>query len=419
MRAYVIADLGFGDAGKGLLTDFLVRGSGAKLVVRYNGGAQAGHNVVAPDGRHHTFSQFGSGTFVPGVRTFLSRHVVVHPTALLRENAALRAIGIDDALERIAISGDALVVTPYHQERNRRRELARGENRHGSCGVGVGEAVGHALAFPGDAVRFADLADLGKLRRKLARIRDYAPADVDIERWIDLSRGVAHLAAEWAPQPVVVFEGAHGVLIDEWHGFHPYTTWRDCTFAPARELLAGADVTSIGVLRAYAVRHGPGPFPTEADIGDAPPEHNAFNEWQGAVRRGWFDAVLARYAIEALGGVDALAVTHLDWLDRRPRWTYCDAYEPAIALRPSFDRDLDRQQRLGETLASVRPLLRDCAARDAVDAIEAITGAPVAIGSRGPTASDVFFRTEMPFRGSTPVSDDFRRHTSGPSRAAG
>jgi adenylosuccinate synthase len=421
VRALVIADLGFGDAGKGLLTDFLVRETGAKLIVRYNGGAQAGHNVVAPDGRHHTFAQFGSGTFVPGVRTFLSRHVIVHPTALLREDAALRSIGITDALDRITISGDALVVTPYHQSLARRRELARGDARHGSCGVGVGETVGHALAFPGDAVRFADLGDAARLRRKLARIREYAPDDIDIERWIEPARSVAHLAGDWSPQPTAVFEGAHGVLLDQWHGFHPYTTWSDCTFAPARELLSGADVTTIGVLRSYAVRHGPGPFPTEANIPNAPAEHNATNEWQGAVRRGWFDAVLARYAIEAIGGVDALAITHLDWLARLAQWTYCDAYSVEDRHSCLSRPPKDRQECLSSTeaLRLVRPVLHHCPAREAevLDAIEAITRTPVAFASVGPSATDV--RTRSPLRGSTPLSDDFRRHTSGPSRAAG
>src|SRR3954471_16685245 len=126
MRAIVIVDLGFGDAGKGLLTDYLVRRTGARMVVRYNGGAQAGHNVVAPDGRHHTFAQFGSGTFVPGVRTFLSRDVVVHPSALPREELALRSAGVTDGFERLSISADALVITPYHQALGRMRELARG-----------------------------------------------------------------------------------------------------------------------------------------------------------------------------------------------------------------------------------------------------------------------------------------------------
>ena len=132
LRAFAVVDLGFGDAGKGLLTDFLVRRTGASVVVRFNGGAQAGHNVVTSDGRHHTFSQLGAGSFVSGVRTFLSRDVVVHPTALLREAEALREKGVRGALERVAISEHARIVTPYHQALNRLRELARGPDASSS-----------------------------------------------------------------------------------------------------------------------------------------------------------------------------------------------------------------------------------------------------------------------------------------------
>src|SRR5664279_3027640 len=101
MRAYIVLDLGFGDCGKGLLTDFLARRTSAGLVVRYNGGAQAGHNVVAPDGRHHTFSQFGSGTFIPGVKTYLSKYVLIHPGALLVEGNILEKLGVRDAFSRL------------------------------------------------------------------------------------------------------------------------------------------------------------------------------------------------------------------------------------------------------------------------------------------------------------------------------
>ena len=115
LRASAVVDLGFGDSGKGLATDWLVRTTGADVVVRFNGGAQAGHNVVTPDGRHHTFSQLGAGSFVEGVRTFLSRDVVVHPTALVREAAVLAERGVPDPLARVAVSERALVITPFHQ----------------------------------------------------------------------------------------------------------------------------------------------------------------------------------------------------------------------------------------------------------------------------------------------------------------
>lgn len=421
MRAIVIVDLGFGDAGKGLLTDYLVRRTSARTVVRYNGGAQAGHNVVTPDGRHHTFAQFGAGTFVPGVRTFLSRDVVVHPTALLREELKLRTVGVTDALERLAVSADSVVITPYHQALGRLRELARGSARHGSCGVGVGEAVAHDRARRGEAIRMSDIAAGERLRGKLRRIRDYTWAEVRslgspavdergifdrsevMQQWIDEARTVApFIAAEdaWIPQSddTVIFEGAQGVLLDEWHGFHPYTTWSTCTSAPAAALLSqfapDAEVSAIGVVRTYGVRHGPGPFPTEDDLSDVPQEHNRFNAWQGGVRRGWFDGVLTPYAIEADGNIDALAVTHCDWLSQRATWTYCSSYLGEAALHPSPVRSLDRQEQLASKLASVQPVLQQCPANEQAvfDTIEEITGKPVALGSRGPSADHVFIR---------------------------
>ncbi|MEI6292003.1 MAG: adenylosuccinate synthetase, partial [Chloroflexota bacterium] len=159
MRAFIIVDLGFGDSGKGLLTDFLARQYQAGVVVRYNGGAQAGHNVVLPDGRHHTFSQFGSGSFIPGVRTYLSRRVVIHPGALLVEGTILQEKGLPDVFSRLRMSEEALIITPFHQAANRIKEIVRGADRHGSCGVGVGEAVEDASAHPGDSVQAGDLAN--------------------------------------------------------------------------------------------------------------------------------------------------------------------------------------------------------------------------------------------------------------------
>ena len=167
MNAYIVVDLGFGDSGKGLLTDFLVRRTGATIVVRYNGGAQAGHNVVTPEGVHHTFAQFSAGCFVPNVRTFLSRHVVVHPTALLVEARALCEKGVPDVFGRIRISERARIITPFHQAAGRIRELARGESKHGTCGVGVGETVKDALENPEGAILAGDLRNVAKLRRQL------------------------------------------------------------------------------------------------------------------------------------------------------------------------------------------------------------------------------------------------------------
>ena len=118
----------------------------------------------------------------------------------------------------------------------------------------------------------------------------------------------------------VVFEGAQGVLLDEWHGFHPYTTWSTTTFANAETLLAetGQTAARLGVVRCYLTRHGPGPLVTEDPTLELADRHNARNQWQGRFRTGHFDAVALRYALEVAGGVDGIALTHLDAAARQP-----------------------------------------------------------------------------------------------------
>src|SRR5262249_4473107 len=143
----------------------------------------------------------------------------------------------------------------------------------------------------------------------------------------------AWLTRELAAPGAAVLEGAQGVLLDEWAGFHPHTTWSTCTFERALELLREhafpGTLSRVGVMRTYAVRPSAGPMPTEdATLAPLLPErHNTEGPWQGHVRRGWPDFVLARYALEVCGGADALALTHLDALDRVPAWRACTAYE--------------------------------------------------------------------------------------------
>lgn len=454
-QAILVADLGFGDAGKGGIVDYLTRVHTAQTVVRYNGGAQAAHNVVTPDGRHHTFAQFGAGSFVPGARTLLSRFMLVDPLALLAEERHLRTVGVGDALARLFIEREALVVTPLHQAMNRLRELRRGAGRHGSCGMGIGETMADALARPDEALRTGDLADPAVVRRKIALLqaakraeldalpplvpdgeatrRELAPlldpriGDTCAEVYADILRRVTLIdrdrAARLLRQPgTVVFEGAQGVLLDEWHGFHPYTTWSTTTFANADTLLAEADypgaVTRLGVLRAYSTRHGPGPFVTEdAALTTALPDrHNATNAWQRAFRVGHLDLVATRYALAVAGPVDALAVTNLDRLTGRPAWTVCDAYHyagppadltglfahsgPLIqSILPHCPPDLDRQATLTARLAACQPIYDDYPRAAAPDdpgrawpawceRLGDWLGAPVTLASAGPTAVD-------------------------------
>ncbi|MBO2446303.1 adenylosuccinate synthetase [Actinomadura barringtoniae] len=405
MAHTIVVDLGFGDAGKGTVVDRLSsRGlEPVHAVVRFNGGAQAAHNVVTPGGRHHTFAQFGSGTFTPGVRTHLSRFMMADPLALAAEAAHLRDVGVPDALDRLTVDRDALLTTPYHRAAGRARELARGAARHGSCGMGVGETAAYALAYD-DAPRAGDCLSPARLRRRLTALRDWCreafpeselpPVEDCADAFVAFGERVrivdgTHLHGLLRAGNVV-FEGAQGVLLDEWHGFHPYTTWSTTTFANAETLLAeaGESATRLGVLRAYATRHGPGPFVTEDKVltGALPDPHNGTGRWQGSFRVGHLDLVALRYALDVVGGVDELAVTHLDVARARPDLMVCRAYEGMGPLQAGPPGDLARQEALTGRLLTARPVLEPLG--DPVRVIEEASGAPVTLESYGPTSSD-------------------------------
>lgn len=441
-RLAALVDLGFGDCGKGLFTDALCRRWPVHTVARFNGGAQAGHNVVLPDGRHHTFSQFGAGTFVPGVRTLLASPVVVHPTALLVEERFLRRAGVDDALSRLTIAARCRVTTPYHQAAGRLRERLRGTQAHGSCGVGVGETVAHAIDHPDEALHYADLAHPRRTRDKLAAIRRTLAAQFDAcahdgdeellalrddalaERWLEQACRLAQrsapadeaaVAAGFRREGTLLFEGAQGVLLDESRGFHPHTTWSDVTPAAAQAVAAAAGVDEpvarLGIVRAYLTRHGAGPFPTHDAALDVLAEpHNDDHGWQGRFRRGHPDALLLRYAAAAAGPLDGLLVSHLDALDRATlRW--CSGYEADDAAdlceRDAADArrivgltlgphgDLAYQERLTRLLERARPAY-DAApvasAGELLERMEAIAGCGAWFTSRGPTHADVSAR---------------------------
>ena len=425
----IVADLGYGDAGKGTVTDWLcspaargARGPGLRTphsVVRFNGGAQAAHNVVTADGRHHTFAQFGSGMFTPGVLTHLSRFMLVDPLALPAEAAHLASAGVAAPWDRLTVDRDALLTTLFHRAANRARERARGAGRHGSCGMGIGETVRYALEFPADAPRAGDCASPLLLTRKLELLTDWLAAEYgpaachepggdrvppvgDVCRaFRAFAERVALVDDGYLPGLLragpVVFEGAQGVLLDEWHGFHPYTTWSTTTFANAETLLAeaGQTATRLGVIRCYLTRHGPGPLVTEDPTLELTDRHNRRNEWQGPVRAGHFDAVALRYAIEVAGGVDSIALTHLDTAAHR-RLLHCDRYladGKAIDRLPvGTDHDLVRQERLTNLLLRALPRYADSGApvpaADWPDVVAGALSSQLSLLSFGPTNRD-------------------------------
>lgn len=396
----IVVDLGYGDAGKGTTIDWLcsqaVSAGRNAAVIRFNGGAQAAHNVVASDGRHHTFSQFGSGTF-HGVRTHLSRFVAVDPIALSAEADRLSIPGL---WELLTVEEGALLTTPWHRAANRIRESRRGADRHGSCGMGVGETVAFSLAHPDLAPRVGDILAPSRLIARLAAVRDALTDELGdlgyqppISAVADAFRafasrvpivGPSYLSALLASGPCF-FEGAQGVLLDEWRGWHPYTTWSTTTFDNALSLLDGVCAYRLGVVRTYTTRHGPGPLVTFSPSlsSSLPDVHNGTGRWQGAFRVGHFDAVAHRYAIEVCTGVDGLALTHLD----APVSSLCNAYSDGTGrLIPGELGDLAYQEKLTSYLTTASPVLTPVT--DWVPEVSAALGAPVVLESRGPTAAD-------------------------------
>jgi adenylosuccinate synthase len=411
-RAIVTIGLGFGDEGKGATVDYLTRRYDADLVIRYSGGSQAGHNVELPDGRRHTFAQFGAGTLA-GARTYLGHAMVIDPPALLREARHLGALGVSEPARQATIHPQCLVATCWHRTMNRLRELSRGADRHGSCGQGIGEARRYWLAHGQDAIFAADLRTPDVLCTKLELLRQRSLLDMqdllpripsdrlaDFDLWRmdneaemdELGEAAASGVTISAAVPnfhTAVFEGAQGVLLDEYRGFHPYTTWSTVTLHHAWELVSRMDVDAVSVLgitRAYTTRHGAGPLPTysaelTARLLDPGNPHNA---WQGSLRCGWLDLPLLRYAAACVGPLDGLVVNHLDQVTDTD-YFICEAYRN-VALPVAAAPDLSAQSRLAEALASAEPLLM----RADVERIMQSLGetAPVALRGAGTTCED-------------------------------
>lgn len=348
-RSIIVAGLGFGDEGKGSIVDFLCAATGSKLVCRYNGGPQAAHHVVNPDGGWHCFSQFGAGSFNEDTRTHLSGRMLLKPSNLLVERDALIAKGLARADTLITIDPDAFIVTPYHGLLNRMEETARGSRRLGSVGMGVGKAALDREQNP-DALRLRDLFSpllkekikdhVGKYERQLKLLveaHNSEPLEKMYASRITYEALTAFYIqfAEYASSSVksdeaalgssntdtpIIFEGAQGILLDKRYGLTPHVTKTDVTFNSASSLPLNSQTSTVplklGILRAYSTRHGAGPFVAEDQRITAllPEYHNGTNEWQGAFRAGLFDLVMARYALAVSGGTDAIALTCLDRL---------------------------------------------------------------------------------------------------------
>lgn len=419
----IVVGLGFGDEGKGSIVDALCRQENTHTVVKFNGGAQAGHNVVLPDGRHHTFAQFGSGTFA-GAKTYLSEYMLVNPLFLEPERKHLEELGVGtDGL--MAVHEDALVTTPFHVAANRLMELQR-TKRHGSCGMGIGETMFRHQEDPEHSVHVRNFFKLDVLvekleflqkhyrsmfemlvpnpdeasARELAVLQDPGMIEYCIECFYgSFSQKYEVVNSNYLQGLIksenLVFEGAQGTLLDELSGFSPYTTWSTTTPHNALSLLNGKTARVIGVTRAYHTRHGAGPFPTE-DVSLLYPDHNCKGPWQGNFRFGSLDLVLLGYA-SRLASYTEVAVTCLDHVPEEAsddvRLRVCVDYAKNVGNPWHFhlmvNRGRPEDDKLARIVEDCKPVWEYANNRgEIVKRIQKATNLTATIISEGPTFQD-------------------------------
>lgn len=315
MNHQVIIGSNFGDEGKGLTTDYYADKVKHldSVVVRFNGGSQAFHTVVTPDNRRHVFSHSGSGAY-SGVPTFLSRYFIVNPIIFLKENAPTHKVYVDPM---------CIVSTPFDMLINQAVEIMRGDNKHGSVGVGINETVTRCL-LPDFNITVRDLDNTSRLKQKLENIRDiYVPerstalnlrdipesihhiltdseaSDLIIERWLDdvhtFLNSVTVLPLVYRKFEHYIFEGAQGLALDEYHYMFPHVTRSRTGLRNVKILCREVGIDKVDVnyiTRSYLTRHGAGPLRHE--LGHIPYEKvsdptNTNHQFQGELRYAYLD----------------------------------------------------------------------------------------------------------------------------------
>ena len=339
----------WGDEGKGKVVDWLA--SRADIVVRFQGGHNAGHTLVVGN-QTYKLSLLPSG-LVRGKLGIIGNGVVVDPDALLSEMDRVRGQGLDVSPETLRIAENAPLILPLHSALDRAREKARGTRRIGTTGRGIGPAYEDKVARR--AIRVCDLAEPGTLADKLDELllhhntllRGLSAQTFEKTALLDGLLAVAPRVLPHA-EPVwerlsearragkrILFEGAQAVMLDVDHGTYPFVTSSNTVAATAASgsgVGPGAVGFVLGIAKAYTTRVGAGPFPTELHdetgrlLGNRGHE---FGTVTGRPRRcGWFDAVLVRQAVK-VGGIGGLALTKLDVLDGLLELRLCVGYEIA------------------------------------------------------------------------------------------
>jgi adenylosuccinate synthase len=414
----VIVGTQWGDEGKGRFTDYLAKES--TLVVRYQGGHNAGHTIVV-DGEVFALQLVPSGVLYPHVTPVIANGVVVDPAVLIAELDMLEEKGIETG--GLRLSGNAHLIMPYHQELDRVTERYLGKNKLGTTKRGIGPAYADKALRVG--LRVQDLLDPKIFREKLdlalrekngvlAKVYNRLPLDADeiavqylamvprLEPMISDTVHLVHEALEAGQH--VLFEGAQATYLDLDHGTYPFVTSSNpisggvCTGAGVGPL---AIDRVIGVVKAYTTRVGAGPFPSELSEGDAVGDvlverGGEFGTNTGRRRRpGWLDAVMLRHAVR-LNSCTEVAVTKLDVLAPFAELKVCVAYEgddgtrydhvpyhqsvlhkvrPVYETLPGWECEIDHVERMDDLPS---------AAQDYVRFVEQLAGVPISFVSVGP-----------------------------------
>ncbi|MEM1168498.1 MAG: adenylosuccinate synthase [Cyanobacteria bacterium P01_H01_bin.35] len=347
MANVIVIGAQWGDEGKGKITDLLSKS--ADVVVRYQGGVNAGHTVVV-EGQTFKLHLIPSGILYPDTECIIGSGTVIDPKVLIEELDQVESLGISTA--KLMISQAAHVTMPYHRMIDKASEERRGKQKIGTTGRGIGPTYADKSERTG--IRMIDLISPERLREQVHWTVNYK--NVILEKLYNLSpldpeevvKEYLEYADRLRPHVIdgslsiynaiqqrrnILFEGAQGTLLDLDHGTYPYVT-------SSNPVAGGACVGTgvgptmidrvIGVAKAYTTRVGEGPFPTEAkdEVGELLGDRGAeFGTTTGRKRRcGWFDAVIGRYAVR-INGMDCMAITKLDVLDELDEIQVCVAYD--------------------------------------------------------------------------------------------
>ncbi|MGU9981712.1 adenylosuccinate synthase [Phreatobacter sp. HK31-P] len=420
MANVVVVGSQWGDEGKGKIVDWL--SSQADVVVRFQGGHNAGHTLVI-DGVTYKLSLLPSGIVRPGKLSVIGNGVVVDPHALVAEIERVSAQGVAIAPETLRIAENACLILSVHRELDQQREAANSGTKIGTTGRGIGPAYEDKVGRR--AIRMTDLSDLGSLMPKIERLlvhhnalrRGLRLPEIEAQAIYDELAGVAPKVLPYVTTVFdllddakrsgkrILFEGAQGTLLDIDHGTYPFVTSSNTVSGQAAigsGMGPGAINYVLGITKAYTTRVGGGPFPTELEdengqiMGERGRE---FGTVTGRRRRcGWFDAVLVRQAVKT-NGIDGIALTKLDILDVFKEIKVCVGYELDGRQIDIFPANQDAQQR-------IRPIYETIEGWDSttmgarswgelpaqaikyVRRIEELIGCPVALLSTSPERDD-------------------------------